>query len=422
MSTATLTRPGRFQASPRPQPPVSAIRNRDNLIAFLRGLSVSQWLLLLLPIFLYAVHRQREAEKVDVVDASAVAQIAMTGLCAMHVLYRCFRSAKTIRTMLTATPLRWLFIYGILAIVSVTWSGMPSLTAFRSVQFMVYLLLLCDALAATKDVTGVLRLQIGYALIAGVFWELVDVSGGLTALHSSMVPGLAVGAVLTGWLAPGRSWRIFYAVVVLICLVGSSSGAFLAIILGVAAAAMLLRGRVAAIGCLIIGALIVGLLLFPQELGQVVFYGKSDQNIQTASGRVPVWQELIGDVVDQHPFLGFGFAYGEVRARLFGKGFKLMHMHSAAMSALMNLGAVGVVLLLLFWGGVLRGVLRMRKGGVMRPIMFGAVIAVMVNSLAMESITAPLSLGRIGHLLLYSTAIIAAMEDPLSRYSGRGQG
>jgi O-antigen ligase len=138
-----------------------------------------------------------------------------------------------------------------------------------------------------------------------------------------------------------------------------------------------------------------------------VFYGKTDSMIMNGTGRLPVWDWLIRNQVSQRPLLGFGFGYGEVQARLFNEGIgalKMTHLHNAFMSALVNLGCVGTVLLFLFWGGILRATWKLR-GFPLRPVMIAAVVATMLDSLTMESITAPLSYGGIGHLLVYVTAI-----------------
>jgi len=390
--------------------PVSFASSRDGLSAFLRRLSVSQWLVLLFPVFLFAVRRQREAEAVDVVDGSAVAQILFTGLCAFWLFFRCFKAGKAVRYLLFSTPLGFLFAYALLAIASLAWTDKIELTAFRSLQLFAFLLLICDAIASCRDIRDIIRLQLVYALITGIFWELVDIHMGLSALHSSMVPGLAIGAVFLGWLSGNKSWRFVYALLLLIFIFGSSAGAFLGLLLGIASATLLTRGRYAALGWLVIGALVVALLAVPDDLGAIVFYGKTNQNIQTASGRLPVWQELIEDAVSKRPWLGWGFAVGEVHARLYGKGFHLMHMHSSVMSALMNLGGVGLALLLCFWAGVLRVALKL-KDRRLRPLMFGACLAVILNSLAMESVTAPLSLGWIGHALLFTTVIAVGIDE-----------
>src|ERR1044071_2471745 len=108
--------------------PVSFASSRDGVIAFIRRLSVSQWLVLLFPVFLFAVRRQREAEAVEVVDGSAVAQIIWTGLCAFWLFYRCFNAGKAIRYLLFSTPLVFLFAYTLLAIASLAWTDKIELT------------------------------------------------------------------------------------------------------------------------------------------------------------------------------------------------------------------------------------------------------------------------------------------------------
>ena len=386
----------------------------ESVVVFLRGLGISQWLLLLYPLFMYAIQRRRDADTVAEVDASAMIQVGYTALCGMCVLFRWMKSPRGMRRTLTATPMMWLLGYGLLAVASTGWSDMPKLTLFRSVQLVVFLLLVCDSLALLRTTDALVKLQLCYAVLLGVFWEFGALRYELSfdSLHSSVVPGAIIGAGLVGWMVKGRQWRVLYGVVVLTLLMSTSTAAYLCVLLGAGTAIMLMRGKNAGLGWILVGLAVILVLQFPDEIGRAIFYGKTESNLRTASGRIPVWQELIEDVVSQRPVLGFGFGYGEAYARLYNtRGLRLMHMHNAVMSALINLGAAGAIMLALFWISTFR--VARKSTYAVRPALLGAMVAVMVNSMAMESVSAPVSLGWIGHALFFGMIAVATDLAPV---------
>ena len=81
-------------------------------------------------------------------------------------------------------------------------------------------------------------------------------------------------------------------------------------------------------------------------------------------------------------------------------GLRMMHMHNAAMSAVVNLGAAGLVLFLLFLARIVIALWKIRTAAIF-PYAFAAFAAVLLNSLSISSVTAPVSLGWVGHMLLY---------------------
>ena len=118
-------------------------------------------------------------------------------------------------------------------------------------------------------------------------------------------------------------------------------------------------------------------------------------------------QQQVEERVSQRPILGFGFGQGEVQARLYNiGGFRMMHMHNAFMSALVNLGAFGVALWALLWGALIRAAWNIRDHK-SRLIVVGSATAVFLNAVSMESVTAPLSMPWIGHAIFF-TLIVAA--------------
>ena len=398
-------------------PALDASDPSEQVLPFVRRLGVSHWLLLLYPVFIYAIQRRRDADAVAEVDSAAILQVGYTAISALWVFYRWFTHRAATQRVLTRTPLRWLGVYCLLAVASTAWSDMVSLTAFRSIQALVFLLVVCDALAALPGLENSIRFQLCFALVAAIFWGLEPLryEFSIANLHNSMIPGTIAGVAIVGWIARGRQWRVVYAVVALTMLLGTSTATFIAVLVGLAVTMLLIRGKAAGVGLLVLCFVAFLVLRSPTDVFEALFYGKTDYNVQSASGRLPVWQWLLQDVISQRPLLGYGFGCGEVFARLYNtKGLRMMHMHNSVLSALINLGAAGLCLLLLFWAGVFKRAVK-RCG--LRPVLVGAVVVVVVNSLAMESVSAIVTFGWIAHLLLFGSVALAG--NPIKKRGGR---
>jgi len=390
----------------------------DSVLSFLGDITVSQWLLLLWPVAIHFMYRRRGFDAAANIDGSALAQITITALCGLYAVHRLVSLGPAISRQFQRTPLLWLLLYGVLAALSMTWSGLPDLTLFRAGQVLVFLVLAADAFAGVRTVEQLARLQLCYAILLVVFWQFPSLLGnfGLRALHSSQIPGAVVGVVFTGWLLRGWQWRVAYALVVLMVLLGTSTATYVSLIVGVTVLLLTLRGMFAeaALAFALAATLVFA---FPQEAKNTVFYGKTDTNIRTATGRLPTWEWLVDRQMRAHPYFGFGFGYGEVQARLYNtSGLRMQHMHSSVMSALVNLGMAGLVMLSLFWLSAWRQLLRIRNPRY-RAISCGAVAAVCVNSLAIDSVTSPYGFGWIGHILIYGLAVL-----PLACYERSGSG
>ena len=92
-------------------------------------------------------------------------------------------------------------------------------------------------------------------------------------------------------------------------------------------------------------------------------WNKTPDNIETATGRLPVWRWVLEEKLPESPLLGFGFGVGESLARLYNdqqSGRRMIHMHNTLVSGLANLGLVGGCLVSLFW--VATGVAAWRAG------------------------------------------------------------
>ena len=384
------------------------------ILQTLRGYSLSQWIVLLFPLFLFAVHRKRDEGDVAVVDSSAFIQIGLTAFCGVWMVNRLLHTLRAIERILVHTPLRWLLMYVVLAVLSIAWSDAPQLTAFRSVQLCVFLLVVVDAIASMRGPQEMIRFQLLYAALVVALWQLPGLQGGLSlwAIHSSDVPGTVVAAVFVGFLARGRAWRILHLCVVAAAVLATSTGFMLACTGGLIVVLLLMRGRAAGLGVMMLCGLVLAVVLLPQYANSVYFFGKNEGQIVSGTGRLPIWQWILEERVSARPMLGFGFAQGEVQARLYNiGGFRMMHMHNAFMSAIVNLGLAGVTLWAMTWGAMARRAWKVPDPRA-RLAMMGTVVAVFLNTGSMESFTAPLTMPWIAHVMFFVLLAVGQWEAP----------
>jgi hypothetical protein len=402
---------------------VAAVRSDGvSIVEMLKRLSFSQWIVLLFPLFLFAIHRKRDEGDVAVVDSAAAIQIGFTCVCGVWMLNRLLHALQGFERILVNTPLRWLMMYCVLAVLSSAWSGMPSLTAFRSIQLVVFLLVVVDSIASLRDAQEMIKFQLLYAAMVVLFWQLPGLANGieLRSLHTSDVAGTIVAAVFVGFLVRGRQWRMLHLLIVALALLSTSTGLFFACIGGLIVVLLLMRGRAAGLGVMLLCGVILGAVILPQYINSVVFFGKNEGQIFSGTGRLPIWQWVLEERVATRPVLGFGFGEGEVQARLYNVGgFRMMHMHNAFMSAIVNLGVGGVALWALMWAAMIRAAWVIRDHRA-RLAMMGGATAVFLNTISMESVTAPLSMPWVAHAMFFTLLAIGqwgARESEVARAS-----
>jgi hypothetical protein len=388
-----------------------AHRRQSKVSVYLKSFSVSHWLLLLYPIVMHAVARQRAPEQVFEVDPAAMVQIGFTAVCALYALTRVARRGSACRLILTRKPLFWMMCYVVLALFSTVWSHRPEFTLYRAAELTVFLVLSVDAMVRARGVEAMIKFQMVFAAVFVILGMVLESGFTIAGMHSSEVPGTVVAVVFLGFLVKGWLWRSLYAIVLAGVLFGTSSATFVSILVGVGVLMLALRGRWAATGWLVLAAVVATAVATNFDLDRYVFWGKSEQEVRTGSGRLFVWDWVIRERVSQEPVLGFGFGVGETLARLSDPSestLQMMYMHSAGMSALTNLGAVGVLLLLLLLIGIWRGawsLSRTRLG----PTLVGATAALFVNAQMVASVTSTMSSAVIGHGLFLSMVAVASL-------------
>ena len=378
----------------------SISQGNTGFLEFLFNLRFSQWMLLIYPVFLFAIRRRRYFDEAYSIDTSAYLQIVFSCVVGLYALKQILSRNYNLRQLLFRRPLVWLMLYYLLAIFSGAWAERPVYTLYRSFEVLVFLVLIIDALAFL-NLDNMLKFQTIFGLVLIISWHFSSLfyRFSFESLHNSQVSGTVIYLAFLGLLLPGIRWKITYTIIVLSILLATSSASYLALLVGIGGVIMFSGGGKRFLGLGLILFVFLVISIYGIDVIDIVFLGKSEQNILTASGRIPVWQWVYDQYVLQRPFFGYGFGMGETLARFYNfPGLRMQHMHNVVMGALTNLGFVGLTLFLIF---LLNNAILMikEKNFPHRSIFIGGALALTINALSIPSLTSPISFGFIGHTL-----------------------
>lgn len=376
------------------------------VIDFLRGLNFGGWLLIGYPVFMLAVSRRRDSDAAALIDGSVLLQIAFTFTCALFLLSRSTCSADRLVRLVTRTPLKWLAGYLLLSLLSTAWSEQRMMTAFRATQAVVYFLLMADTVQELGSLQRAWKLLALCSVVIGLCVQMYQLKYqfSLSILHTSLVPGALVAAVFVSWSIRGTSWRLVSCCILGILVLGTSTATFVAVSVALAFSTLFYSRFRWMILTVITGVVALILVTGANGLMNLIFFGKSESNIATATGRTLVWEWSWNQLLTR-PITGFGFAYGDAYARIHNsEGLRAQHMHNAFLSSAMNCGLPGLVLFALFWRAFVSWILRSPAGKERNAILFGA-LALFVNSFGIQSVSSPVSEAYVAHMLFFTSSI-----------------
>lgn len=124
------------------------------------------------------------------------------------------------------------------------------------------------------------------------------------------------------------------------------------------------------------------LLVVPFAVQQIILKGGDKERMEevlTLTGRLPFWQALINEGLPREPMLGFGFMRIDYK-----EFFQSTHTypgkmtHNTFMQVLMNLGFIGLILVLFQVFFTIRGILAMETKS--RLVLIGILIPILINS------------------------------------------
>lgn len=308
------------------------------------------WLLsLALVMRLTLLSRRRPLEEFESIDRFALVQIAIVFACLIVVLFSGRFASVWRRIEHRASGL--LVIFYLFGAVSCMWSPRPAFSLYRAIEAVSQVAIIHLALSHAWDFAAAERRAL-LAVLASMLLGLLSV---ITTLglelrfdfwHTNQysVPAMiaftyAVGELFSGRRAD-RGFLVFVGVAGLTGMaIGTSSASTISALCGIAVAVMLSRDRrrkLFLLGLLAAGIMLYGGVALVKEL---VFYGKSEVNIEQLSGRAYFWQGYLRQFAE-HPILGQGFA---VSARI-STYWRSTNTHNAILSVLLGTGIVGMAI------------------------------------------------------------------------------
>lgn len=351
-----------------------------------------EWGLWLLPLVLVArltlLNRRRALDDFAAIDRFAVLQIAIVAASVAVVLMSGRSMALWRRMARGASGL--LIIYYLFGALSSLWSPLPAFSLYRSVEAISQIALIHLAVLHAPGFVAAERRTL-IAILASMSLGMLSVIAtfGMEPRfdfwHTNQysVPAMlaftyAVGELLSGRSTGKRFLLITAAAGLAGMTIGTSSASIIAALFGACIAAALSKRHQ---GKILFLSIVIGIVVLAGGFGaikHVVFYGKSEVNIERLSGRTYFWQGYMKEFTE-NPLIGHGFA---VSARI-STYWKTTNTHNSILSVLLGTGLLGMVLVaraVLRWGfDALRATRRKRKGSVGAT---AAIAAGLVNSMS----------------------------------------
>ncbi len=349
-------------------------------------------------IFRQTVLLRQRATAVDLsaLDTYAALDVAVVCLAALVLIF----SGSLGRTWseLRRTPAMWLIGYYLLCASSFLWSSAPIYSLYRAIEYLILFFATCTAVAQYQDFSGAertfLRVAMATVLLEGwIRLHAANFSLSLEGMHtndytacSAILFCYCLGeylAMTRAERAEGkmRARRLRWFGIFSFCTlaIGTSAASNVAAAVGCLLILLALRR----FGLLLVGFW-VGLLLFLWSGGgeifrNLLFPGKTEHQLTTASGRTLIW-ELYWRKFLQNPVLGYGFGLiSGGRDRAF-----VALSHNSLFTVLIGTGLVGFLCFALFtarlWWTTLSKIWQRGPGSVG---FVGALAAAFVNGLGM---------------------------------------
>ena len=272
--------------------------------------------------------------------------------------------------LLRRGPLFWYCCFVALALLSTVYSASPKLTALRSMQLAVAVVLVISLREHLGSIylfivayiginwclflLAVLGLDGGLAWIRGPDDAYISFGGtadgpwrfGSAFGHPSQISVVAaVGAIGLSARTFGRRWATrgpLIAWLVLTVVLTVSRTAIAGLVVGLVVVAM---GRRVLLPSLCFAGFAVSMLFMSYDrqeaAGRYLMRGQSAQEFQSLTGRVPVYETALRRVEESWP-IGNGFR--AARKELFDEGAPIVHAHNLFLEALTGMGLAGGVL------------------------------------------------------------------------------
>ena len=293
----------------------------------------------------FVLSRGRAASASSEIDLIAIIQIVMIFFIFGNFILSGLRVGEELRRLWRFKPTQYLLFLNFLFFLSVLWSSSPLLSLWRSLEWLL-LLMSISFLSAKLTIRELVSFWWKWALINGAIFSLIfvhGISGSIDNYHGIWVY-YATGIMFYPW----RNSKINRDKVVMLVLtvLSTSSKVFVGIALAVLSWLLISRGKslVKRIFSFIVA---IGITLFFSFNFSLLFYGKTEDEIENGSGRLLVWDYAFELIPDKF-WLGYGFTAGE-KLLASGLGLNIVEAHNSFLSVMLSTGIIGLLLLFFSW-------------------------------------------------------------------------
>lgn len=365
------------------------------------------------PVFRVIISRRRAFDEFDTLDRSALLQIAFVCICAVHVMSVYFSPRRKLFNLVLSPPLNYILAYIVICALSSLWSIYPLYTAYRAFECLVFLLLISIAIAnlwqSPEDIVEWIVCWTFLDLCCYIIMRRATImSAGIHLYTLGGIGMLTVGPVL--FLALFISKRKLLKVLFLLaCAISTSTKIYIGFIIGLFCACVSGRKKERYLIPYILG-IGVSLILLAGTTGviHVFFVGKSDETIETGTGRIPLWYGII-EMGMESPLLGKGFSIGELA--VVAEGVSNIRMaHNSFLAAFIGTGLLGFVPILLFFCSLAKLSLRQQVRPEWKAGLVGSVVMATFISMFAPGIGGSFYGAWISVILL--AGLVASLANP----------
>ncbi len=339
-------------------------------------------------------NRPRDIEKFANIDSLAIVQIVIVILIVIFLL-RYFSFVQLSVKYYLRTPFIWFILIYFVGILSTLWSKYPLYSFYRATESTILIFAIVTAFFWLS--TGVIHEKYVLSLsiliiILGLIgmYRFVGFNLSLKAWHSNSYTAVAaMGFAYSAGEFLNRSrffekrrfgnYLIFF---LLILILGTSSGSFIAALFGLFTALFVNNRRRISFIILVVSVIALIVYGYSDILLKTIFTGKSASELENLSGRMYLW-ELYWQIFLANPVLGEGFA---VTARI-NPLLPTTNTHNSFLAIATGMGIVGIIMFLMMLFAIFKFGISVRNyDSLYSKGTFAALVTGIVNSMTISII------------------------------------
>jgi len=297
----------------------------------------------------FLISRGRTSENYNSIDSSAITQIAVIFIIFCYIFFNIKENFKYYIFLFKKTFLKYLFLYFFMCLISFIWSYDPVYVLWRSYETLVlFLIVLNLAIKLNFNYIDIAKWAVNWSFIFGVILYFIFVLNMQIDFNSLHGFGVYYFGSLLFFPLLYKDYKMFL-VMFFIMIFATSTKSYLGFLLSIVFFIFFTRNLKIQILTFAVFLLISFIVLYINDFSilEILFPNKTEENIASGTGRLPVWEVLI-DAALNKPFFGYGFQLGEREAASI-LNMRVVSAHNSFLSAVLSIGVFGMQFLVLFF-------------------------------------------------------------------------